>query len=847
MLFWRLAATLLCATLLATSRPASAQGGGGQPYQIDDAVGVDHKYVDFSECHPQPGRTHKLADYDYRHNGGQRFVTVIATYYTGCGPGRQESPALSRLADTYAASAAEGAPRAAFMASLKVGVNRFVCSTWGSLDGQSSDHLHFIDDASRSLQYLFFTDAHPNYIVLDHCQRVRKLFLEGEMQQQLPPLLDELLAAAATEECPAEPGADNSNSPAGTENGNDDGSEVPVAQSDPPACSPKFGSASTVVKVSAADLPGGPMSSGGLPLLSKPRGLAFDATTGELWVINNNTAATTVFRGMQDALRAAVPGTPPVANDTTGVQRSLVSASGDSLAGVSATLRRDRGYYHYMSRGAAISFDGRGQFVTCQESVNGYDEFDAPNFFMGPTLYNASTALLVRADGTSCADVDDFTDDEPCFVAHTDMLHESPLCVGVAHDPEGITPFGNVYWAIAVRGEPTSENYDELDLTLLRYDFEEPHGVGVLDHSRANVRRYHDVSVRRVPGVPSAVAVDPTSDVLFINDAGNGRVLAVDRSTGSFDRHARLDQGGEYRLWSATEPAFEYSVYHCLAQAEIATGLDTPSGLAVDDHFLYVGEYSSGDIVALDKGTGSAVARLHTGDPGLMGLAIEPATGELWFVNGLTDEVGRVAAMAACEPSDAPSGSPPALEIPPAECGEPTGTGLEVILEHEPMDCSYRNQTDMCLGEQYGSSRENCNGEGSYNLDMLLMTGFFCHRCLPDPCLNSGTCENIWSRGYKCNCPPGFEGSHCQRVAPTPGPTPAPSAASTPVANPAPTPAPTPAAPVPTPAPTTPALTSQPPTGVFSTASAASTLAVAPLLLLVATLLVPPALIMALF
>ena len=37
--------------------------------------------------------------------------------------------------------------------------------------------------------------------------------------------------------------------------------------------------------------------------------------------------------------------------------------------------------------------------------------------------------------------------------------------------------------------------YTSTALTLLRYDFERPHGQGVLDHSQANVRRYHDVEV----------------------------------------------------------------------------------------------------------------------------------------------------------------------------------------------------------------------------------------------------------------------------------------------------------------------------------------------------------------
>jgi hypothetical protein len=40
------------------------------------------------------------------------------------------------------------------------------------------------------------------------------------------------------------------------------------------------------------------------------------------------------------------------------------------------------------------------------------------------------------------------------------MLHESPQCMGITHDPERNTPFGNVYWV-----------FDGLNSTLIRYDF----------------------------------------------------------------------------------------------------------------------------------------------------------------------------------------------------------------------------------------------------------------------------------------------------------------------------------------------------------------------------------------
>ena len=51
--------------------------------------------------------------------GGTRLVTCISSYYTGCNEGRKESPLVSTLADSYAAS---NKP-VTFFASLKGGVN----------------------------------------------------------------------------------------------------------------------------------------------------------------------------------------------------------------------------------------------------------------------------------------------------------------------------------------------------------------------------------------------------------------------------------------------------------------------------------------------------------------------------------------------------------------------------------------------------------------------------------------------------------------------------------------------------------------------------------------------------
>uniref|UniRef100_A0A7S0BVK2 Uncharacterized protein n=1 Tax=Proboscia inermis TaxID=420281 RepID=A0A7S0BVK2_9STRA len=85
-------------------------------------------------------------------------------------------------------------------------------------------------------------------------------------------------------------------------------------------------------------------------------------------------------------------------------------------------------------------------WAVCNNNRNTYLDTKEPNYFMGLTLYNSdpNDSNLVNHAGKKCS----VNGNEPCYFLHADMLHESPPCIGIAHDPELRTGYGSVYWVV---------------------------------------------------------------------------------------------------------------------------------------------------------------------------------------------------------------------------------------------------------------------------------------------------------------------------------------------------------------------------------------------------------------
>jgi hypothetical protein len=337
------------------------------------------------------------------------------------------------------------------------------------------------------------------------------------------------------------------------------------------------------------------------PYLRQPRDLAFNPRVpGELWVVN----------GAGDSVA--------IIHDADGGATQIEE-------------RRDGQASHFMHRPSAIAFGGDattidepGTFATAQESANDAVPYTGDDF-MGPTLFSSGLDIFGRQPPFGRAG------------SHLDMLHESPLAMGIAWERD------NVYW---VAGGKAGD--------IVRYDFQTDHGVGNHDHSDGIIAHYATGQLRHVPGVPSHMAYHVTSGLLFIADTGNGRVVSLDTRSGSLAGPGPQVEPGvtSSTVSGAALAGFVCSTIVLGEPRQVAASLGTlvapsaplqqPSGLEIDGDVVFVGDYASGIIYAFDL-EGRQINALDTGlgPSALMGIALGP-DGRLYLVDALRHRVLRI-------------------------------------------------------------------------------------------------------------------------------------------------------------------------------------------------------------
>ncbi|GMH84930.1 hypothetical protein TrST_g12806 [Triparma strigata] len=439
---------------------------------------------------------------------------------------------------------------------------------------------------------------------------------------------------------------------------------------------------------------------------------------------------------------------------------SISIIPGINTPSMTTISRRDRGYYHYNTNIAAISFNdvsdsGRtedkdtfGYFATCQNNPNNYLGTKEPNFFMGPSLYDSrpNNRNIVNLAGDPCGD------DEVCFFLHADMLHEAPNCVGIVHDPELNTAYGSVFYQI-----------DGWNEQLVRFDFQQPHGPGSMQHAVASVRRFPEVPIKPSLKHHAGMAIDAATGLLYFSSYEDNSVIVMDTQSGSNARTAR----SEYPIFSSRLPSFEYSIYEC-ADYKIYASVTQPTGLTISGDRLYVA--SGGNAVRVfDLKTASLLFTISTGDyENVQGLTTGP-DGKIYFVDSssnalvaLSHTVENCASLTV--PNSAYSDFISSHSLPikgstpfprPSTCSVSSLLPSSSLFDQVHTDSGYASHNEtmaaMTAAALLLSNRTDCEVDGTLNFDALLLGGYYCHACLPDPCEGEGkVCENIQWMGARC-------------------------------------------------------------------------------------------------
>jgi len=143
--------------------------------------------------------------------------------------------------------------------------------------------------------------------------------------------------------------------------------------------------------------------------LNVPRDLDFnpDYGLGQLWVVNRDDDSVSIFF-----------------DPDTDAQES--------------DHRIDPFAMHFMEEVSSISFGAPTwsesdelTFGTCQESRNTYNGQQAPNGFMGPTLWTADLDWFAESNPAAVEYLSELFGFHVDLGSHLDMLHESPFCMGI--------------------------------------------------------------------------------------------------------------------------------------------------------------------------------------------------------------------------------------------------------------------------------------------------------------------------------------------------------------------------------------------------------------------------------
>jgi hypothetical protein len=322
--------------------------------------------------------------------------------------------------------------------------------------------------------------------------------------------------------------------------------------------------------------------------LNNPRDLGFNPEApSELWVVNRVDDSVSIF--------------------------SNAGASDQSSQNII-----DPYALHFMEEVSSIEFGKFGTFGTCQESRNTYNGSSEANDFMGPTLWSSDLDVFGETNPDAVRFLTNLYGFHTNLGSHLDMLHETPLCMGIAWQYE------NVYWA-----------FNGLEGSIDRNNFHVDHGPGFDDHSDGTIYRYGEGQFERVPDVPSHMKYDHNDHLLYIADTGNNAIKVLDIVKGEpGDRLAVKEPGTEHF------DVVDEDIWTLIDGKDF--GMEMPSGITIVDEVILVTDNATSTIFAFTL-DGELIDQMETDFPSgaLMGI-YAVSLDDLWFVNAVDNEIWRL-------------------------------------------------------------------------------------------------------------------------------------------------------------------------------------------------------------
>jgi len=336
-----------------------------------------------------------------------------------------------------------------------------------------------------------------------------------------------------------------------------------------------------------------------VPLYDPPAGwtatgLAFDPLrAGELWVTLRRVPSN------KPCLETARTGCAALEGEVALVQGATSNAP-------SLTIKKDGNAWHFMRRPTSIAFGTNGNLATCGEARTDNYEDEAIDY-SGPVLWSSDPTIF----GVEPKPGQNGT--------HLDMLHDSPFCMGIAHERD------NVYWVF-------NGKLGAID----RYDFHEPHIIGGEDHSDGEFVRYVEGQLQRVPEVPSHLALDHTRGQLYVADTAGGGIVRLAIATGSPGEDVpTLDPITIHRRMDGA----------ALEQVVAPGSLGAPSGIVLASDRIVVTDNATSRVWWFEL-DGTPLGSVDTGLPAgsLSGIELGP-DGKLYLSDLLTGAAYRVEAQ----------------------------------------------------------------------------------------------------------------------------------------------------------------------------------------------------------